>query len=39
MERLDVGVNVDLFSKAVLSVVSNEHHRYSVIAGITRNLF
>jgi len=39
MERSDAGVNVDLFSKTVVSVMGNEHHRHPVIAGVTRNLF
>ena len=39
MEHLDTGVDVDLFSKTVLSVVGGEHHRHPVIAGVTRNLF
>jgi hypothetical protein len=28
-----------LFSKTVVSVVGDEHHRHPVIAGVTRNLF
>jgi len=36
MERLDTSVDVDLFSKAVISVVGNEHHCHPVIAGVTR---
>jgi hypothetical protein len=39
MKRLDADVNVDLLSKTVISVVSDEHHRHPVIAGVTRNLF
>ena len=39
VERLDTDVDVDLFSKAVISVVGDEHHRHPVIAGVTRNLF
>ena len=39
MERLDAGVDVDLFSKTVISVVGDKHHRHPVIAGVTRNLF
>jgi hypothetical protein len=39
MERLNAGVNVDLFSKEVISVVGDQHHRHQVIAGVTRNLF
>jgi hypothetical protein len=39
MKRLDADVNVDLLSKTVVFVVSDEHHRHSVITGVTRNLF
>jgi hypothetical protein len=39
MERLDADINVDLLSKAIISVVGDKHHRHPVIAGITRNLF
>ena len=39
MERLYSGVDVDLFSKTIISVVSNKHHRHPVIAGVARNLF
>ena len=39
VERLDADVNVDLFSKTVVSVVGDEHHGHPVIAGVTRNLF
>jgi len=39
MERLDADINVDLFPKAIISVVSDKHHGYPVIAGVTRNLF
>jgi hypothetical protein len=39
MKRLDADVNVDLLSKTVVSVVSDEHHRHPVITGFTRNLF
>jgi len=39
MERLDAGVNIDLFSVTVISVVGDKHHRHPVIAGVTRNLF
>ena len=39
MERLDADVNVDLFSKTVVSIVGNKHHRHPVIASITHNLF
>jgi hypothetical protein len=39
VERLDAGVNVDLFSKTVISVVGDKHHSHPVISGVTRNLF
>ena len=39
MERLDTDVDIDLFSKTIVSVVSDEHHRHPVIACVTRNLF
>ena len=39
MEHLDADVDVDLFSKTIISVVGDEHHRHPVIAGVTRNLF
>ena len=39
MERLNAGVNIDLFSETVISVVGDKHHRHPVIAGVTRNLF
>jgi hypothetical protein len=39
MERLGADVNVDLFSKTVVSVVGDEHHGHPVIASVTRNLF
>jgi hypothetical protein len=39
MKRLDADVNVDLLSKTVVSVVSDEHYRHPVITGVTRNLF
>jgi hypothetical protein len=39
MKRLDADVNVDLLSKTVISVMSDEHHRHPVITGVTRNLF
>ena len=39
MERLDTYVDVDLFSKTVISVVGDEHHRYPIVACVTRNLF
>ena len=39
MERLDAGVDIDLFSKTVISIVGDKHHGYPVITGVTRNLF
>ena len=39
VERLDADVNVDLFSKTIISVVGDKHHGHPVIAGVTRNLF
>jgi len=39
MKRLDRSVNVDLFSKVIISVVGDQHHRHPVIVGVTRNLF
>jgi hypothetical protein len=39
MERLNAGVDVDLFSKTVISVVGDKHHGHPVIAGITQNFF
>ena len=39
MECLDAGVNIDLFSETVVSVVGDKHHRHPVIAGVTRNFF
>ena len=39
MERLDAGVDIDLFSKTIISVVGDEHHGHPVISGVTRNLF
>ncbi len=39
MERLEKNVDIDLFSKTVISVVGDEHHGHPVIAGVTRNLF
>jgi len=38
-ERSNAGVDVNLFSKTVISVVGDKHYRYPVIAGLTRNLF
>ena len=39
MERLDADVYVDLFTKAIVSVVGDKHHRHPIVAGVTRNLF
>jgi hypothetical protein len=39
VERLEEDVDVDLFSKTVISVVGDEHHRYPIVAGVIRNLF
>ena len=39
MERLNAGVDIDLFSETVISVVGDKHHGHPVIAGVTRNLF
>jgi hypothetical protein len=39
MKRLDAGVDIDLFSKAIISVVGDKHHSHPVISGVTRNLF
>jgi hypothetical protein len=39
MERLEKNVDIDLFSKTVISVVGDEHHGHPVIASVTRNLF
>jgi len=39
VERLEEDVDVDLFSKTVISIVGDKHHRHPVIAGVTRNLF
>jgi len=38
-ECFDADVDINLFSKTVVSVVGDEHHRHPVIAGVTRNLF
>ena len=38
-KSLDAGVNVDLLSKTIISVVGDKHHGYLVITGVTRNLF
>jgi hypothetical protein len=39
MERLNASVDIDLFSKTIISVMGDEHHRHPVIAGVIRNLF
>ena len=39
VERLEEDVDIDLFSKTVISVVGDEHHGHPVIASVTRNLF
>ena len=39
MERFYADVDIDLFSKTVVSVVSGKHHCHPVIAGVTHNLF
>ena len=39
VKRLDADVDVDLFSKAFISVVGDEHHSHPVVTGVTRNLF
>lgn len=39
VEGLKQDVDIDLFSKAVISVVGDEHHGHPVIASVTRNLF
>ena len=39
VECLDEDVDIDLFSKAVISVVGDEHHGHPVVASVTRNLF
>ena len=39
MARLDTGVDIDLFSKTVISVVGNKHHGHQVITGVTLTLF
>src|SRR5512136_2860278 len=39
MERLDTDVNIDSFSKTIISVMGDKHHGHPVIAGVTRNLF
>ena len=39
VECLDTDVDVDLFSKTVVSVVGDEHHGHPIVTGVTRNLF
>ncbi len=39
VERLEKDVDIDLFSKTVIPVVGDKHHRHPVITGVTRNLF
>jgi hypothetical protein len=39
VERLEEDVDVDLFSKTVVSVVGDEQHGHPVMACVTRNLF
>ena len=39
MERLDASVDVDLFSKAVISVVGDEHHRQPVMWRVSPIIF
>ena len=39
LERLEEDVDVDLFSKTVISVVGDKHHSHPIIACVTRNLF
>jgi hypothetical protein len=39
MERLNTDIDVNLFSKTVVSVVGDEHHPHPVIAGVIHNLF
>ena len=39
LERLEVDVDVDLFSKTVVSVVGDKHHGHPIIACVTHNLF
>ncbi len=39
VKSLDAGVNVDLLSKTIISVMGDKHHGHPVIAGVTRNLF
>jgi len=39
IERLDTGVNVDLFSKTILSIVSEQHHRHPAILRVSPAIF
>jgi hypothetical protein len=39
MECLDADIDIDLFSKTIISVVGDKHHGHPVISGVTRNLF
>jgi hypothetical protein len=39
MERLNTSVDIDLFSKTIVSIVGDKHHGHPVITGVTRNLF
>jgi len=39
VERLDAGVDIDLLSKAIISVVGDKNKRHPVIASVTRDLF
>jgi hypothetical protein len=39
LERLEEDVDVDLFSKTVVSGVGDKHHSHPIIACVTRNLF
>jgi hypothetical protein len=39
VKSLDTGVNIDLLSKTIISVVGDKHHRHPVITSVTRNLF
>ena len=36
---LSTDIDIDLFSKTIISVMGDKHHGHPVIAGITRNLF
>jgi hypothetical protein len=39
MKCSDAEVNLNLLSKAIISVMGDKHHRHPVITGVTRNLF